>query len=455
MLKKIILIFSVIIFCIIGFVFSDNSKIDFDKILEKSELKEKKFNKMPKEIKTKQGIKAWLIEDTDIDLISLSFSFNKVGTAYDGEDKKGLSIITASMLDGGTKSLDYDAYHEFLELNGISISFGAEKDYFNGSMTTTKTAQKEAFNMLKDVLFETRLDEKYFEIIKNRFLVAVKAQREKPESELGIKFKEEIFGNHPYSRTLETMAEDVKNLKISDVKNFLNTQLNQDSLIIGIAGNITENEAIKLLDDVFGKLPQTSDTKTIDKPILNLEAGTTFIERETAQIVSQFAVLGTTRLAADFYPLYIANHIFGGAGLTSRLSLATREKEGLTYGVYTYLSTDDNTPLILGGFSCVPENYEKMKTILLEQMSLFASKGITEKELINAKRYLLSSFNLRFKSTLELASMLNVMQKSKLGLDFLQKRNDYVKKVTLREVNDAAAKYYKNMPKEVAIGLIK
>ena len=50
MLKKIILIFSVIIFCIIGFVFSDNSKIDFDKILEKSELKEKKFNKMPKEI---------------------------------------------------------------------------------------------------------------------------------------------------------------------------------------------------------------------------------------------------------------------------------------------------------------------------------------------------------------------------------------------------------------------
>ena len=96
-----------------------------------------------------------------------------------------------------------------------------------------------------------------------------------------------------------------------------------------------------------------------------------------------------------------------------------------------------------------------MKTILLEQMSLFASKGITEKELINAKRYLLSSFNLRFKSTLELASMLNVMQKSKLGLDFLQKRNDYVKKVTLQEVNDAAAKYYKNMPKEVAIGLSK
>ena len=47
------------------------------------------------------------------------------------------------------------------------------------------------------------------------------------------------------------------------------------------------------------------------------------------------------------------------------------------------------------------------------------------------------------------------MQKSKLGLDFLQKRNDYVKKVTLQEVNDAAAKYYKNMPKEVAIGLSK
>ena len=189
--------------------------------------------------------------------------------------------------------------------------------------------------------------------------------------------------------------------------------------------------------------------------MLVLLLGILSIVASFAGIISSFALKGVKRLDADFYPLYIANYIFGGSGLTSRISLETREKEGLTYGVYTYLSSDNKTPLILGSFSCVPENYEKMKTILFEQMDLLAIKGITKKELDNAKKYLLASYNLRFKSTLELSNMLTEMQKYKLGLDFLQKRNDYVRNVTLQEVNNVVAKYYKDKPKEVVIGLIK
>lgn len=88
-------------------------------------------------------------------------------------------------------------------------------------------------------------------------------------------------------------------------------------------------------------------------------------------------------------------------------------------------------------------------------MKKFASKGVTKKELLNAKKYLLASYNLRFKSTLELSKMLTQMQKYKLGLDFLQKRNNYVENVTLAEVNKAAAQYYSKTPKEVVIGTIK
>ena len=50
--------------------------------------------------------------------------------------------------------------------------------------------------------------------------------------------------------------------------------------------------------------------------------------------------------------------------------------------------------------------------------------------------------------------MLNEMQKLKLGLDFLQKRNEYIKNVTLEDVNNAAAKYFAQGIKEVTIGLI-
>jgi len=359
------------------------------------------------------------------------------------------------MLDGGTEKYNYRDYHDLLYLNGIAIGFDADKDYFNGYMTTPSYNKKQAFEILRQVLFEPRLEETFLKTLQNQFAVSVKTQRETPQSELGIKFKQTIYGNHPYARTVETMANSVLKLNTDDVKMFLDNNLNKENLIISVAGNITADEASQFVDEVFAQFTQTDTKSDLQAPELNLAPKTTLIKRETAQVISSFALKGVKRLDADFYPLYIANHIFGGSGLTSRLSLETREKEGLTYGVYTYLVADERTPLILGGFSCVPENYEQMKTLILQQMRLFVKKGVSKKELSAAKDYLLASYNLRFKSTLELSNMLNQMQKSKLGLDFLQKRNDYVRNVTLKQVNEVVAKYFNNLPNEVVIGLNK
>ena len=51
--------------------------------------------------------------------------------------------------------------------------------------------------------------------------------------------------------------------------------------------------------------------------------------------------------------------------------------------------------------------------------------------------------------------MLTAMQKYDLGLDFLEKRNDYIKAVTLQEVNAAAKKYFSVTPDFVSIGIKK
>ncbi len=441
-----------LILILVYIVYRQNS-INFDRIVAKSELKEKTFTKMPQEFVTEKGIKYWLIEDNQIELISLSFSFTKSGFAYDSDNKQGVSILSAQMLGGGTKNYNYEDYHNLLQLNGIAIAFNTDKDDFTGYMTTPSNSKEQAFDILEQVLKEPLLDKNYLETLKNQFAVLVKTQKETPQSELGIKFKQTLYGNHPYARTVETMAESVASLKTDDIKEFLQNSLSRDNLIIGVAGNITPDEASKFIDKVFSQIKEKSDNKTLDAPKLNLTAQTIKIERQTAQVISSFALKGVKRLDKDFYPLYIANHIFGGSGLTSRLSLETREKEGLTYGVYTYLAIDELSPLILGGFSCVEENYDKMKNLISEQMRKIAANGVNKKEFKAAKDYLLASYNLRFSSTLELSKMLNQMQKLNLGLDFLQKRNDYVKKVTLDEVNEAAKTYFNNLPIEVVIGL--
>ena len=114
----------------------------------------------------------------------------------------------------------------------------------------------------------------------------------------------------------------------------------------------------------------------------------------------------------------------------------------MTYGIYSYLSLADKSPLIRGGFSSTKDNYNKVVSILNEEWEKFGREGATKQEVEDAKNYLVSSYNLRFASVANLSEILVYMQKDNLGRDFLQKRNEYVKKVSIEDVNKAARRYF-------------
>ncbi|MBR2033844.1 MAG: insulinase family protein, partial [Alphaproteobacteria bacterium] len=161
-----------------------------------------------------------------------------------------------------------------------------------------------------------------------------------------------------------------------------------------------------------------------------------------AQNIALLAMPSVGRNHADFYPLFVANHIFGGSGLGSKLSQEIREKRGLTYGIYSYMTLDDKSQLLMIGFAATKDNFNKANEILRNEISEFSKKGITHEELQKAKNYLIASYNLRFASIETIAQILTAMQKYNLGLDFLQKRNEYVRKVNLNDVNTVITKYF-------------
>lgn len=432
-----------------------NPTFDADKIYTDSILKEKTFTKMPVEVVTPQGLKLWLIEDHEIPIVSMAFLFKKAGRGYDAQNQEGLAMLAADVLPQGAGKYNGHDYHETLELNGIALGFNVGLENFSGQITFPSANIGAAEDILSETFRAPLFPDDALKSSKQQFLTALAGQKETPQGELGLEFAKVLYGNHPYARNPLGNAQDIENLSREDLQNYIKTTLVKENLIIGIAGDINSERASELADNVFANLSSKSDVEELEAPKMNLQTKRHKIERKTAQVTSSFAALGVTREDKDFYPLYIANYIFGGSGLTSRLSLEAREKKGLTYGIGTYLATDRKTPLILGQFSSTPENYEQMYQILLHQWQNFATNGVTKEELEAAKNYLLASYNLRFNSTDGLADMLVAMQQYNLGLDFLQKRNDYIKNITLKQVNKAAKRYFNNLPMEVSIGSTK
>ena len=54
-----------------------------------------------KEVRSPGGIKAWLVQDKSIPVISVNFAFKTGGTAYDPVGKEGLARMVSAMLDEG------------------------------------------------------------------------------------------------------------------------------------------------------------------------------------------------------------------------------------------------------------------------------------------------------------------------------------------------------------------
>jgi zinc protease len=84
-----------------------------------------------------------------------------------------------------------------------------------------------------------------------------------------------------------------------------------------------------------------------------------------------------------------------------------------------------------------------------EEIARFASEGVTEMELADAKTYLTGSFPLSLDSNSKIAGALNGFQRAGLGPEYVIERNGLIEAVTLERVNEVAARYF--TPDELVI----
>lgn len=434
-----------LVMIVVGIYWAYNRFMVFNplQLVENSELKAKSFATKVVEVNSpKYGLKAYLFEDKTNPIVSVSFAFKNAGYATDNQGEQGIANLVAALLTDGAGELNNQDFKEELENMAIGLSFSAGKDDFNGALLTTKDNQQRAFELLKLALRQPRFEEDDMQREKAKLFEMLKRQKEHPASVLSLEFAKELYGNHAYGRNPIGSEADIAKLRREQLQIFVLEMLSRQNVMVGIAGDMSKAEAEEMLDDVFGALPANGRINFVREVEVKFDGRTKQIKQDVGQNIAMKATLGVERNHADFYPLYIANQIIGGSGLNSRLSQEIREKEGLTYGVYSYLGQDDKSPLLMASFSTTPENFAKADALFVQEWQKFAEKGVSQQELDKAKNYMTASNNLRFAAIDSIAEMLVAMQKYDLGLDFLQKRNDYVNKVSLEQVNQAAKKYY-------------
>ncbi len=279
-------------------------------------------------------------------LVSFRFVLH-VGSAFDPPGKEGLAALTALMLSqGGTEELSLTEVMEALYPMAADFSAQPDKEVTTFLGRAHRDHLEPYYAVFRDRLQRPRFDRKDFERNKNELLnYLTKSLPSADDEELGKKSLEwELYsgqGEHPYRHPVQGTVAGVRSLTLDDVKAFYREHYTVENLQIGIAGDLPEGFADRVVEDFRKALPSRSaEAPALPKPARGKGLQVTVVEKPTAEAtaISLGFPLEITRGDEDFYPLLVANTYLGDhRTFNGVLMNELRAKRGLNYGDYSYI----------------------------------------------------------------------------------------------------------------------
>lgn len=404
-----------------------------------------------KEVVSPKGIRAWLVQDDFVPLISMRFSF-KGGSAQDPSGKDGIANLMTGLFDEGAGDLDSEKFQQQLDDVGAEMSFSADDDAISGTVRMLSDRRDAAVDLLAFAVNKPRFDQAPIDRIRQQVVAGIKASERDPNTIAGRKFAEALYGSHPYGRQSEGKVETLGTITHDDLATFHKRNFARDNLIVAAVGSISPEDFAALLDKVFGDLPEKAQLEPVSDAKLGLDR-TTRVDYVLPQTSISMVYPGVRRQDPDFFPVFIMNHILGGGTFSSRIYNEVREKRGLAYSAGSTLATKDHMSALIISTATRADRSNETLQILKDEVARMAKDGPTEEELVEAKKYLVGSYAVNnLDSSSAVASTLVGLQDQKLGRDYIDRRADLINSVTLEQVKAAAQKLLLTSPAVLIVG---
>ncbi len=384
------------------------------------------------------GIEGWLVQDDTLPIIALQYVFLDSGTTLDPEAKQGLVRMLSNTMDEGAGELDSTAFQKALADHSITLRFSASRDGFGGRLKTLTRHKDKAFDLLKIALTAPRFDTEPVDRMRNANMTRIRSSLADPDWIAARILNDRMYSGHPYAMNSGGTLTTLPAITPDDLRDFYTQYLTQDRLVVVAAGDISAGEFQMLLDTLFGHLPAQGPEDIVPGADVSNPGTIALYQKDIPQTVIQIALPAFGRDHPDYYALQVLNYIFGGAGFGSRLMETAREKEGLTYGIFSSISDNRKIDLMRIGTSTKNESVMRMLEIIRAEMQKLQTEPVPEDELNNAKSYLTGSLSLSLTSTDKIASVLMGLRTQDLPADYLDHYADKINAVSAADIQRVA-----------------
>ena len=390
---------------------------------------------------TQNGMTVLILERPSLPIVSVEVLV-RAGALFDPDEKAGLANMTANLLDEGTKQRSSKEIADAVDFIGASLSARAEDDFASVSLKVLKKDVATGFGLVADILINPLFDPKEVERVRRNTLGEILSEKDEPETVADRAFQDLVFGHHPYHNPVNGRQDTVTKITREELVAFHSDFYRPNNTIVAIVGDVTEAEAMQLVNKYFGAWEKKAISYPKISPAKPLEVKkVTLIDKDLTQASVMFGNVGIERSNPDYYAVSVMNYIMGGGGFSSRLLKEIRDNQGLVYSAYSrFVANTYPGPFVV---SLQTKNATANAAIAgaLKELERIRQGPVTDTELKETKDYLIGSFPLRLDTTSKLAEMLTAVEYYQLGPDYFEKYPQYIEKVTKEDVLRVARKY--------------
>ncbi|MBD5166058.1 pitrilysin family protein [Helicobacter sp.] len=371
---------------------------------------------------------------TQLPLFYIQLIFKGAGGVSNGKSL-GLSDITSSLLNEGTKELGVTRFSKKLEEKALALNVGSGLETLSFTLSGMSAMQKDGISLLKELLHSPNFTQKALEKVKESSLVAILERENDYDYQASRVLKSILFKGSALEFPLSGTRDSIAKITLKEIEKFYQQHINLSSLILIVGGDMEFANVAKELESALKQLPQGKPT-TLTPIVAHDSMQTKRLLKETQQAYIYFgAPLEVANLEKESALLKVASFVLGGSGFGSRMLEEVRVKRGLAYSAVMRLNATRTQAWAQGYLQTSLKNEQEAQKIVQEVVDEFVKNGITEKELQEAKHYLLGSEPLRNETLSQRLGAAFHNYYNGLPLDFNKKVLEEISKLTLKEVN--------------------
>ena len=349
----------------------------------------------------------------------------------------------------GTKKRTAEELSKETDENAIDLYSEMKADYIRFKGVCLNEDVEHMFDILQDIIQNSTLEDFDKEIIKMKG--EIDAELESPKAKTNDYFYKNIYKNHPYGCTSSKIIENIGKITKNDVKTAYKKILKNSKKIISVVGDFKEKEIIALLEKHFKKLKDNKDFDCkIPKPAIKKDK-LVCIEKDDAkqaQIIEGW--LFPTYKSKEYATICIINSILGSGGLSSRLFLELREKQGLAYTVRSLYEPKRKGAVFSIYIGTEPKNIKTAVDGFKKEIEKIMTIPVPEKELEDAKNSVIGKRAFYSETNMLESSITGLYECQNLGYGYEKKLIKALRKVTSDDILKCAKKYF-STPKVLTV----